>query len=171
MSARGCRVTDADGKTYVDFALGDTGSMTGHSPDATVAAIVRRCRDDGGLTTMLPTADAEWVASDMTRHEQTILDVVDQLADPRKGRVDQNRLVDPKIRLDVDLVAVWTDESRLALGAEHEPECTSEDCLTCTGLTGNYRHSGRGLNFRRAEHDEVIDAKPLQHGQWPNLSR
>lgn len=27
VSARGCRVTDADGKTYVDFALGDTGCV------------------------------------------------------------------------------------------------------------------------------------------------
>ncbi|HET7763146.1 MAG TPA: hypothetical protein VFL46_12350 [Phycicoccus sp.] len=31
-SARGNRVTDVDGHTYVDFALGDTGAMAGHSP-------------------------------------------------------------------------------------------------------------------------------------------
>ena len=37
--AKGARFTDIDGNTYVDFCLGDTGSMTGHSPDATVAAI------------------------------------------------------------------------------------------------------------------------------------
>ena len=37
--AKGARFTDVDGNTYIDFCLGDTGSMTGHSPDATVAAI------------------------------------------------------------------------------------------------------------------------------------
>ena len=31
-SARGNRITDVDGLTYVDFALGDTGAMAGHSP-------------------------------------------------------------------------------------------------------------------------------------------
>ena len=31
--AKGARFTDVDGNTYIDFCLGDTGSMTGHSPD------------------------------------------------------------------------------------------------------------------------------------------
>ena len=35
--AQGNRVTDIDGHTYVDFALGDTGAMAGHSPAPTVA--------------------------------------------------------------------------------------------------------------------------------------
>lgn len=39
--ARGNRITDIDGHEYVDFALGDTGSMAGHSPAATVAEIGR----------------------------------------------------------------------------------------------------------------------------------
>jgi glutamate-1-semialdehyde 2,1-aminomutase len=34
--ASGNRVTDVDGREYVDFALGDTGAMAGHSPRATV---------------------------------------------------------------------------------------------------------------------------------------
>ena len=34
--AQGNRITDVDGHTYVDFALGDTGAMAGHSPQATV---------------------------------------------------------------------------------------------------------------------------------------
>jgi glutamate-1-semialdehyde 2,1-aminomutase len=37
--ARGNRVWDIDGFEYVDFALGDTGAMAGHSPEATVTAI------------------------------------------------------------------------------------------------------------------------------------
>ena len=30
--AKGNRITDVDGHTYIDFALGDTGAMSGHSP-------------------------------------------------------------------------------------------------------------------------------------------
>lgn len=66
-SARGNRITDVDGRTYVDFALGDTGAMAGHSPAATVAAVRARLEGSGGITTMLPTADAEWVGADLTR--------------------------------------------------------------------------------------------------------
>ena len=36
--ARGARVTDIDDLQYVDFALGDTGAMAGHSPEPTVEA-------------------------------------------------------------------------------------------------------------------------------------
>src|SRR3954469_17629915 len=56
--ARGARVTDVDGHEYVDGALGDTGSMPGHSPQATVDAIVARVSASGGITAMMPTADA-----------------------------------------------------------------------------------------------------------------
>lgn len=66
-SARGSRVTDLDGHTYVDFALGDTGAMAGHSPPATVAAVQQRIADLGGLTAMLPTEDAAWVAAELAR--------------------------------------------------------------------------------------------------------
>ena len=37
--ARGARFTDVDGREYVDLCLGDTGAMTGHSPEAAVKAI------------------------------------------------------------------------------------------------------------------------------------
>ena len=66
-SARGSRVTDLDGHAYVDFALGDTGAMAGHSPPATVAAVQRRIDELGGFTAMLPTEDAAWVAAELTR--------------------------------------------------------------------------------------------------------
>jgi glutamate-1-semialdehyde 2,1-aminomutase len=65
--ARGNRVWDIDGFEYVDFALGDTGAMAGHSPEATVAAIQHRIATLGGITTMLPTEDAEWVGAELTR--------------------------------------------------------------------------------------------------------
>ena len=58
--AKGARFTDLDGQIYVDFCLGDTGSMTGHSPDATVKAI--REQVGKGITAMLPTEDAALVS-------------------------------------------------------------------------------------------------------------
>ena len=66
-AARGNRVTDIDGHEYIDFALGDTGAMAGHSPEAVVNAVTRRIAEQGGLTTMLPTEDAEWVGAELTR--------------------------------------------------------------------------------------------------------
>jgi glutamate-1-semialdehyde 2,1-aminomutase len=65
--ARGARVTDIDDHEYVDFALGDTGAMAGHSPQPTVDAIVRRVQDDGGITAMMPTQDAAWVGAELAR--------------------------------------------------------------------------------------------------------
>lgn len=65
--ARGNRITDVDGHTYIDFALGDTGAMAGHSPSPTVAAVTRRMGELGGITTMLPTEDAQWVGAELTR--------------------------------------------------------------------------------------------------------
>ena len=52
--------------SIVDFALGDTGAMAGHSPRPTTDAVMRRIAVDGGITTMLPTEDAEWVAADLS---------------------------------------------------------------------------------------------------------
>jgi glutamate-1-semialdehyde 2,1-aminomutase len=65
--ARGATVTDLDGHELVDFALGDTGAMAGHSPDALVEAVARRVGQDGGVTTMLPSEDGEWVAAELSR--------------------------------------------------------------------------------------------------------
>src|SRR4051794_23521689 len=66
-AARGASVTDVDGHTYVDFALGDTGAMAGHSPPATVAAVERRLREQGGAALMLPTEDAAAVGDELAR--------------------------------------------------------------------------------------------------------
>ncbi len=54
--ASGAHFVDVDGHSYIDFCLGDTGAMTGHSPPATAAAIARQAAR--GITTMLPTDDA-----------------------------------------------------------------------------------------------------------------
>jgi glutamate-1-semialdehyde 2,1-aminomutase len=63
--AKGAAVTDIDGHTYVDFALGDTGAMAGHSPPATVEAITRQSAN--GITAMMPTEDAAWVGEELAR--------------------------------------------------------------------------------------------------------
>jgi len=55
-SAKGSRFTDVDGIEYVDFCLGDTGAMVGHSPDASIKAIAEQLGK--GITFMLPTEDA-----------------------------------------------------------------------------------------------------------------
>jgi glutamate-1-semialdehyde 2,1-aminomutase len=65
--ARGARVADIDGHEYVDFALGDTGAMAGHSPEPVLAAIRRRTEELGGLTAMMPTENAAWVGAELTR--------------------------------------------------------------------------------------------------------
>jgi len=66
-TAHGNRITDIDGNEYVDFALGDTGAMAGHSPAATVRAVQERIGTLGGITTMMPSEDAEWVGAELTR--------------------------------------------------------------------------------------------------------
>jgi glutamate-1-semialdehyde 2,1-aminomutase len=64
-SAQGAHFVDVDGNEYIDLCLGDTGSMTGHSPEPTVAAITSQLAK--GMTAMLPTDDAVAVSSELTR--------------------------------------------------------------------------------------------------------
>jgi glutamate-1-semialdehyde 2,1-aminomutase len=63
--AKGAHFIDVDGRSYIDFCLGDTGAMTGHSPDATLAAI--HAQVEKGITLMLPTEDAIWVGEELQR--------------------------------------------------------------------------------------------------------
>jgi len=63
--AEGARFTDVDGNEFVDFCLGDTGGMAGHSPKISVDAIAEQAAR--GITLMLPTEDATWVGSELAR--------------------------------------------------------------------------------------------------------
>jgi glutamate-1-semialdehyde 2,1-aminomutase len=63
--AKGAHFTDVDGREYVDLCLGDTGAMTGHSPDVVADAIARRVGE--GITLMLPTEDSLWVGEELKR--------------------------------------------------------------------------------------------------------
>jgi glutamate-1-semialdehyde 2,1-aminomutase len=64
--AVGNRIWDIDGNEYIDFALGDTGAMAGHSAPSVVAAVEKRVKTLGGVTTMMPTEDAQWVAKNLS---------------------------------------------------------------------------------------------------------
>src|SRR6202171_399936 len=64
-SAKGPHFTDVDNRDYADLCLGDTGAMTGHSPDVVAEALARRLRE--GTTLMLPTEDALRADQDLTR--------------------------------------------------------------------------------------------------------
>jgi glutamate-1-semialdehyde 2,1-aminomutase len=60
-AASGAHFTCVDGIDHVDFCLGDTGSMVGHAPAASVAAIAAQLAR--GATFMLPTRDASAAAA------------------------------------------------------------------------------------------------------------
>jgi len=63
--AKGAHFVDVDGNDYIDFCLGDTGAMTGHAPEATVAAIQHQAAR--GITLMLPFEDAIQVGEELQR--------------------------------------------------------------------------------------------------------
>jgi glutamate-1-semialdehyde 2,1-aminomutase len=63
--AKGAHCTDVDGNSYIDFCLGDTGAMTGHSPDAMIKAIQEQIQK--GITLMLPYEDVIWVGEELQR--------------------------------------------------------------------------------------------------------
>ncbi|MBG1233600.1 aspartate aminotransferase family protein [Aestuariivirga litoralis] len=59
--AKGINLKDADGHSYLDFCLGDTGAMFGHSPKPVADCLAREGAH--GLTTMLPSPDATKVGA------------------------------------------------------------------------------------------------------------
>src|SRR2546430_2285387 len=64
-TAEGARFRDVDGHEYIDFCVGDTGAMTGHSPEPTVRAVSEQAAR--GITLMLPSEDALWVGQELSR--------------------------------------------------------------------------------------------------------
>ncbi len=66
--AQGTHFFDVDGHRYIDFCLGDTGAMTGHSPHATVKAAEEQMRR--GITLMLPGEDSILVAEELQKRFQ-----------------------------------------------------------------------------------------------------
>jgi glutamate-1-semialdehyde 2,1-aminomutase len=63
--AAGAQFVDVDGRTYIDFCLGDTGAMVGHALPQIAAALHEQALR--GITTMLPNDDAAWVGAELAR--------------------------------------------------------------------------------------------------------
>ena len=63
--AIGAHFRCVDGHDYVDFCLGDTGAMTGHSPEEAVAGVAAQLVR--GITTMLPDQTAIEVGEELQR--------------------------------------------------------------------------------------------------------
>ena len=63
--ASGSHFYDVDGNHYIDFCLGDTGSMTGHGMEPVVRAITEQAKK--GTTFLLPTEDCIWVGNELQK--------------------------------------------------------------------------------------------------------
>ena len=63
--AQGTRLVDVDGHEYIDFCLGDTGALTGHSHPAITKALTDQMGK--GVTHMLPTEDSVWVGEELEK--------------------------------------------------------------------------------------------------------
>ena len=124
-SAHGNRIVDLDGNEYVDFALGDTGAMAGHSPAATVAAVNKRLAVDGGITTMLPSEDAEWVGAELSRRfELPLWSFTLSATDANRWALRIGRLVTgkPKVLAFSYGYHGAVDETFVVCGPDGEPE-------------------------------------------------
>jgi len=64
-SAIGAHVEDLDGNDYIDFCLGDTGAMAGHSSPEIGEAIRKQALI--GISAMLPTLDSVVVANELAK--------------------------------------------------------------------------------------------------------
>ena len=96
--AKGARFTDVDGNTYIDFCLGDTGSMTGHSPDAVVTAI--REQAGKGMSAMLPTKDAADVSAELaTRFNLPFWQFTVSATDANRHAIRYARLITGKSKV------------------------------------------------------------------------
>ena len=67
--ASGAHFRDVDGIDYVDFCLGDTGAMTGHSPEPVARAVAEQAAR--GITLMLPSEDALRVGEELSRRSDS----------------------------------------------------------------------------------------------------
>lgn len=63
--AKDDKCVDIDGNEYIDFCLGDTGAMFGHSPDATADRVCEQVRR--GITTMMPTLDSLEIGKELSK--------------------------------------------------------------------------------------------------------
>jgi len=96
--AKGASFVDVDGNTYIDLCLGDTGSMTGHSPDATVTAI--REQVGKGLSVMPPSKDAAIVSAELaSRFNLPLWQFTVSATDANRHAIRYARLITAKTKV------------------------------------------------------------------------
>jgi glutamate-1-semialdehyde 2,1-aminomutase len=123
-AAHGARLTTIDGRELIDFCLGDTGAMAGHSPAPVASALAARYADLGGATTMLPTRDAAWVGAELARrfgvsHWSFTLSATD--ANRWAIRVARQLTGRPKILVFSYCYHGSVDESFIVVGPDGQP--------------------------------------------------
>ena len=123
-AAHGARLTTIDGRELIDFCLGDTGAMAGHSPAPVASALATRYADLGGATTMLPTEDAAWVGAELARrfgvsHWSFTLSATD--ANRWAIRVARQLTKRPKILVFSYCYHGSVDESFIVVGPDGQP--------------------------------------------------
>ena len=120
--AQGAYFFDVDGHRYVDFCLGDTGAMTGHSPSATVKAAEQQLRR--GITLMLPGEDAVIVAEELqTRFHLSYWQFALTATDANRFSIRLARQITGRSKI---LVFNWcyhgtVDETFITLGPDGTP--------------------------------------------------
>ncbi len=99
-SASGAHFIDVDGNEYIDFCLGDTGSMGGHSPQPTAEAIIAQLKK--GMSSMLPSDDALAVSSELaTRFGLPLWQFTVSATDANRHVIRYARLITGKQKITV----------------------------------------------------------------------
>jgi glutamate-1-semialdehyde 2,1-aminomutase len=157
--ARGARLTDIDGHEYVDFCLGDTAAMAGHSPAPVVAAVTRRLGDLGGASTMLPTEDAAVVGAELSRRFGVpAWSFALTATDANRWAIRLLRAVTGRPRILVNSYCYHgsVDESLIVVGADGRPQSREGN----VGAPGDVT-----LTSRVAEFNDLDGlARELSHG-------
>ena len=141
-TARGARVTDLDGHTYIDLCLGDTGAMAGHSPAPVVEAVNQRLGVLGGATAMMPTEDAAWVGAELTRRfglPQWSLSLT--ATDANRWAIRLLRAVTGRSRILVNSYCYHgsVDESLIVVGPDGRPRSRDGNVGAPTDVTATSR--------------------------------
>jgi glutamate-1-semialdehyde 2,1-aminomutase len=138
-AAQGATLTDVDGHCYVDFCLGDTGAMFGHSPPPVASAIAAQAAH--GLTAMLPAARVPEVGELLTALFGLPWWQITQTAtDANRAVLRQARMITGRPRVlvfdrcyhgtvDETMVMMGADGGTLPrpgqIGRVHDPEATT----------------------------------------------
>src|SRR3954471_11259055 len=158
-SARGARLTDIDGHEYVDFCLGDTGAMAGHSPAPVVTAVTRRPGERGGASTMLPPEDAAFVGTELSRRfGLPVWSFALSATDANRWAIRLLRAVTGRSRILVNSYCYHgsVDESLIVVGPDGRPRSREGNVGAPTDVT---------RTSRVAEYNDLDGlARELAHG-------